>query len=187
MRTHLMTGLALALVATSAVAETDLAQQATDAVRGRRYAEAREIYRTLAARAPDDPDPQVWVARLSSWMKDYETAEQSYDAVLGQRPDYVDALVGKAYLLTWQDRYDEAEALLERAQQAKPDSAEVDMALARLYRSQERERTALKHVEAVLERDPDNTDAIELQATLEERLAKQGVFTRFKRFLTGTS
>jgi tetratricopeptide (TPR) repeat protein len=120
-------------------------------------------------------------------MKDYETAEQSYDAVLGQRPDYVDALVGKAYLLTWQDRYDEAEALLERAQQAKPDSAEVDMALARLYRSQERERTALKHVEAVLERDPDNTDAIELQATLEERLAKQGVFTRFKRFLTGTS
>jgi hypothetical protein len=45
----------------------------------------------------------------------------------------------------------------------------------------------LKHVEAVLERDPDNTDAIELQATLEERLAKQGVFTRFKRFLTGPS
>jgi tetratricopeptide (TPR) repeat protein len=192
MRTHLITGLALAglalaLQATSAVAEPDLAQQAAEAIQGRRYAEAREAYRTLAVRNPDDPDPQVWVARLSSWMKDYSTAEQSYDLVLSQRPDYVDALVGKAYLLTWQDRFDDAEVLLERARAAKPDSNEVEMGLARLYRSEGRERSALKHVEIVLERDPGNVDALELQTTLESRIAEQSVFTRLKRFLTGTS
>jgi tetratricopeptide (TPR) repeat protein len=188
MRNHLtIMGLALALAATSAPAATDLAQQASEAIQARRYVEAREIYRTLAARNPDDPDPQVWVARLSSWMKDYETAEQSYDAVLAQRPDYVDALVGKAYLLTWQDRFDEAEGLLDRAHAATPDSTEVEMALARLYRAQDRDRSALKHVERVLEQDPGHGDALELQATLEARLATQSVFTRLKRFLSGPS
>ena len=141
-------------------------QAATAAIKAHRFAQARELYRKLAAEYPNNLDYVLSDARVTGWMGDYQSSTRIFDRVLASHPDNVDAIVGKAEVLLWQGRYNEAGALLKRAQTLAPNNVEVSLALARCYFYQDDSREAHKYVQQVLEQDAYNADALALQSEL---------------------
>lgn len=187
MRSRVIVGAMMLSGLVAAAASPSLHDEAQRHVRAKRFVEARELYRQLAERHPQDPDNTVWVARLSGWLHDYETAEAAFDQVLAGDPTNVDAIVGKAYVLAWQERGEEAGALLARANELAPERVDVQLARVRQAVMAGDLRAADRHLDRVLELDPTNLEAVELRTTLEERRAREGFFTRLMRLLSGRS
>jgi tetratricopeptide (TPR) repeat protein len=187
MQSRVIIGMTLLFGIVAAASSPSLQADAQRHVRAKQFVEARELYRTLAAQHPQDPDNTVWVGRLSGWLHDYETAEAAFDEVLAQDPTNVDALVGKAYVLAWQQRSDEAAALLARANELAPERVDVQLARVRQAVMTGDLRAADRHLDRVLELDPTNLEALELRTTVEERRAREGFFARLKRLFSSHS
>ena len=126
------------------------------------FAAARTLYERLLKRDPQNLEYQMWIARLSGWLKEYATSIQTYDRVLEQEPRNVEAMVGKAYVEMWQHHYTEAGELLARAEQHSPEDPDVQVAMARMRHYQGQERAAKEHVARALQLDPDNGEAKKL-------------------------
>lgn len=187
MRFRVIVAMSLLFGLVAAASSPSLQDEAQRHVRAKRFVEARELYRELAAEHPQDPDNTVWVGRLSGWLHDYETAEAAFDRVLAADPENVDALVGKAYVLAWQERSAEAAPLLERADALAPGRVDVQLARVRQAVMAGDLRAADRHLARVLALDPTNLDALEIRTTLEERRAHEGFLARVRRFFGGRS
>jgi len=145
----------------------DLEGRAKQAVAAQRFAEARVLYRQLAAEDPLNSDHLIWVGRISGWMGDYDTGSAALDTVLEREPRNTDALIAKAYLFLHQRRYSSAQALLDRAQAIVPESVDLRMALARNMFYQGRVKEAREQVEKVLAAEPSNSEAGQLNAQID--------------------
>jgi YaiO family outer membrane protein len=141
-------------------------QSAIAAIKANHLAQARDLYRTLAAREPNDLDYQLSYARITGWLGDYESSGRIFEQVLAGHPDNVEAIIGKAELLMWQGRYDQAAVLLDRAKAIAPNNLEVRLVLARFYFYQGDNREAHKYLKEVLKLDPQNADALALQSKI---------------------
>jgi YaiO family outer membrane protein len=128
----------------------------------REFAAARTLYEGLLKRDPQNLEYQIWVARLSGWLKEYGVSIETYDRVLEREPRNVEAMVGKAYVEMWQHRYGEAGVLLARAERQSPENPDVQVALARMRHYQGQERAAKENVTRALQLDPDNGEAKQL-------------------------
>jgi YaiO family outer membrane protein len=126
------------------------------------FAAARSLYEQLLKRDPQNLEYQIWIARLSAWLKEYPTSIETYDRVLERQPRNAEALVGKAYAEMWQHHYAEAGELLARAEKQSPEDPDVQVALARMRHYQGEERAAKKYVSRALQLDPDNAEARQL-------------------------
>ncbi len=149
-----------------AAAATDDEEAATAAVKAHRFTQARELYRKLATRHPNDLDYILRDARITGWLGEYKESARIFDHVLADHPENIDAMVGKADVLLWQGRYREAAALLERAKTAAPNDRQVELALARFYFYQDDGSEASKYLKQVLEQDPHNVEALALQSEI---------------------
>ena len=156
----------LALLAPAVSLAQDEELAAHNLVSQQRFSEARTLYRRLSERNPDNLDYQVWIARLSAWLKEYGTAVEGYDRVLSRDTHNTEALVGKAYVFMWLGRYVEAGETLALAEQTAPENGDVQVAQARLARYQGHDRDARARVSAALKVDPDNAEAKDLRAEI---------------------
>ena len=155
-----------AVLAPAGLFGQDEDQTARNLIAHQRFAEARALYTQLSEKDPQNLDYEMWIARLSAWMKEYGKAMEGYDRVLKHDSRNSEALVGKAYVWMWQQRYSEARDTLTLAEQASPDNADVQVAFARLLRHQNQDRAARARVSAALKIDPDNQDAKDLKAEI---------------------
>jgi len=126
------------------------------------FAAARSLYEQLLKRDPQNLEYEIWIARLSGWLKEYTKSVETYDHVLGREPRNVEAMVGKAYVEMWQHHYAEAGELLSRSEQQSPDDPDVQVALARMSHYQGQERAAKDHITRALQLDPENGEAKQL-------------------------
>ncbi|HMV87028.1 MAG TPA: hypothetical protein PLD20_07160 [Blastocatellia bacterium] len=144
-------------------------QTAQQAVAAQRFGDAREIYRQLLKEQPENPVYQIWVARLSAWMKDYEVAVKTYDLVLAREQNNLEALLGKAYVRMWQHRYAEAEALLEQVKQETGEQLAWRIAMFSLCSLRGNLKGARRHLEQVRVLDPQNPELSALEKQLHGR------------------
>jgi len=154
------------LLGTLLVFAQDEEQAARRLTTDQHFAEARALYEKLLERDPQNLDYQMWIARLSAWMKDYAKSIETYDGVLAREPRNTEALVGKAYVFLWQHHYAEAGELLAQAEAIAPEDPDVQLALARMCHYQSQERAAAAHVSKALSLDPDNAEAKDLRGEL---------------------
>jgi tetratricopeptide (TPR) repeat protein len=141
----------------------DEEQAARNLVKNQRFAEARTLYKQLLERDRENIEYQIWIARLTAWMKDYDAAIEIYDRVLGRQPRNAEALVGKASVRMWQHRYADAADIMGQAEKLAPEDPDVQVAMARLYHYQSQERLAAEHISRALGFDPDNAEAKDLR------------------------
>jgi YaiO family outer membrane protein len=141
----------------------DEEQTARKLVSSQRFAEARTLYKQLLDRDPQNIDYQIWIARLSAWMKDYTASIETYDRVLKDEPRNAEGLVGKATVRMWQQRFADSAELLSQAEKIAPEDPDVQVAMARLYHYQRQERLAAKHISRALSFDPNNAEAKDLR------------------------
>ncbi len=150
-----------ALVGAAMLAQDEEAS-ARSLIAHQEFAAARSLYEQLLKRDPQNLGYQIWIARVSGWLKEYTKSIETYDLVLEREPRNVEAMVGKAYVEMWQHHYAEAGELLARAEQQSPEDPDVQMALARMRHYQGQERAAKEHLTRALQLDPDNGEAKQL-------------------------
>jgi YaiO family outer membrane protein len=141
----------------------DEEQTARNLVSHQHFAEARTLYKQLLERDTENIEYQIWIARLSAWMKDYDAAIEIYDRVIERQPRNAEALVGKASVRMWQHRFADAAEIMSQAEKAAPEDPDVQLAMGRLYHYQSQERLAAERISRVLKLDPDNGEAKDLR------------------------
>jgi tetratricopeptide (TPR) repeat protein len=181
MRRRLTALVALVAVALGGCTQGDLETLGQRAVAGRRFEEARGIYRRLVEKDPENDEYLVWIGRLSGWLQDFDTADVTYNVVLRRNPANVEALIGKAYVATWQERFRDALVLLRAAKRVAPHEPQVQLALARCYRDQGRLEAAARVARRVVEAQPNDAEAAELLRTVSTTPPPPGLVGQLKR------
>lgn len=89
---------------------------------------------TLPTPGDEIPDWQAWLelARLQSYVEQFDDSLASYDRVLRDRPDHIQARLERAKVLTWAGRQEEAWKDLESIPENALDG-EARLILADLY------------------------------------------------------
>lgn len=118
------------LLPVAALAARPEEERAAAAVAHGDFAEARALYEALADGPDGTLEQRMWVARLSSWVRDFDAARRAYGEVLAVHPDDVEALLGLARTATWAADYDEADRRLDEVAVLAPD--DPDLGAARL-------------------------------------------------------
>jgi tetratricopeptide (TPR) repeat protein len=139
---------------------------AQQAVAAKHFTEAREIYRQLLRKEPENLAYQNWVARLSAWLKEYDVALAAYDLTLARQPENFEAVLGKAYVRMWQRQFHEAEVLLEQAALHTDQQLAWNVAMFSLYSMQGKLKLARQHLDQVRVLDPQNAELPELEKQL---------------------
>lgn len=139
---------------------------AQQAVAAKHFTEAREIYRQLLRKEPENLAYQNWVARLSAWLKEYDVALAAYDLTLARQPENFEAVLGKAYVRMWQRQFQEAESLLDQAARNTNHQLAWNVAMFSLYSMQGKLKLARQHLDQVRALDPQNAELPELEKQL---------------------
>lgn len=109
-----------------------LLRLATLAVERNALPEAEALYRDYVARAPEDADGHVALARTLAWQGRTADAVAVYDRVLVGTPRARDAALGRAQALAWADRHGEALAAYDAWLAHAPEDAEAARARAQV-------------------------------------------------------
>lgn len=100
-------------------------EEAADAFRDARYAEATKLFESYVERKPENPWGHYMLG-LSAWKaRDYERAERAFDTALERDPKHLKSLVNLSRVLLETERPDIALLELESALKLDSTSAEV--------------------------------------------------------------
>lgn len=100
-------------------------EEAADAFRDERYAEATKLFDSYVERKPENPWGHYMLG-LSAWKaRDFERAERAFDAALERDPTHLKSLVNLSRVLLETERPDIALLELETALKLDSTSAEV--------------------------------------------------------------
>lgn len=138
-----VTGLAAPAVATSTMAATPEEQQAAydeafQALRELRYADAAESFRSFLDRYPNSDlagNAQYWLGESYYVTRNYEIALQAFQELVGQYPDSTkrgDGLLKIGFTHYELEQYGQARSALEQVKQEFPDSTLARLADSRL-------------------------------------------------------
>ncbi len=143
-------------------------ETAQDLISQKRFEEARSVYSTLAEKEPERTEFKVWVARLSSWIGDYEESIRLYDDVIKADGNRTEAYVGKAYVHIWTKNVAAAAETFESVPDASRQDVGVLIAKVSWLRSRARYKDARDLVTKALTLHPENVELIELQNKLKK-------------------
>jgi len=138
-----VTGLAAPAVATSATAATPAAQQAAydeafQALKELRYADAAEAFRSFIDQYPDSDlagNAQYWLGESYYVTRNYEIALEAFQGLVRGYPDSTkrgDGLLKIGFTHYELEQYDQARAALEQVKDEFPDSTLARLAESRL-------------------------------------------------------
>ena len=160
--------LLLTLIALSAHGQEPAKElsEAERAVKAKNFSEARDKYRQLSQRYPDNPEFLIWIGRLSRYMGDLPAAVASLDQALSLAPQNVGALVEKALALMSMSDFQAARKSLILADRDLPENTDVQLAWARYHHLQGNDQEANGFIRRVLIREPENDEALALKSQL---------------------
>lgn len=128
----------------------------------RRYAEAEEVCRRLAADRPELAEAFVGVARIAMRRRDWSAAAERWQACLDKFPEHAGALRWRARLgtaLTELDRYAAAEEIFHALTRLSPDAPDGFAGLARTATRRKVWAVAVERWDACLARFPTDAEA----------------------------
>jgi len=83
---RLATPIVFGLLVGVAMLAQDEERSARDLIAHQEFTAARSLYERLLKRDPQNLEYQIWIARLSAWLKEYATSIETYDRVLEREP-----------------------------------------------------------------------------------------------------
>lgn len=126
----------------------------------RRFAEAAEIYRNLAAASPSSATLFLHrTAQNLEWAEKFDDAARFYRLYLRQSPSDTSARMSLAQILIRAEQYQDAVTELKAVLDRRPDQLSAQIALAECYERLDTAELALDAYNRVLQLDPKNIPA----------------------------
>ena len=130
------------------------------------YTKAKEYCNKVLEISPDYTDVTVFLGRIYSWNKQYDSARINFQKALDQKADYEDASVAYADMEYWTDNNKKALSIIDSALVYHPQSNDLLLRKAKVLNALRDYKGAHKIVNDILEEDKTNTEARALAARL---------------------
>ncbi len=132
------------------------------------------LYRGLQI-SPDYADLKVFLGRIHTWTKNYDSARFYFNAVLLKDPSYEDASSALADLEYWNDDNTKALAICESALKFHPESENLLVKKAKILNSARRFEEAQTTIDHALKINHNNTEARSLADKIKESSSKNKI------------
>jgi YaiO family outer membrane protein len=145
---------------------------------------AKQLANQALAQSPQYSEIQVFLGRLYSWNKQYDSAIYHYQQVLNRAPGNEDAIIAYADLEYWNDHYDSALLLCNSGLTVNPASRELLLRKAKILNAQKQYKAASEIAGQLLKSNRRNTAALALASSLKDAAAvnKIGVSYDYSHF-----
>ncbi len=132
------------------------------------------LYQALSI-SPDYADIRIFLGRIYSWTKNYDSAAICFDHVIKAKPDYEDAAVAYSDLEYWNDHYTKALNICEDGLNFHPKSEELLLRKAKILNAMKSYSGADSVTRQILEINKNNTGARALQESIKEATYKNKI------------
>jgi len=130
------------------------------------YTKAKEYCNKVLEISPGYTDVTIFLGRIYSWNKQYDSARINFEKALDQKADYEDASVAYADMEYWADNNKKALSIIDSALVYHPQSNDLLLRKAKILNALREYKEAHKIVNDILEDDKTNTEARALAARL---------------------
>lgn len=132
------------------------------------------LWRALGI-SPDYADIRVFLGRIHTWSKEYDSARYYFRSVLDKKPAYADASIALADLEYWNDANTTSLAVTDSGLKYNNRSEELLVRKARVLNAMRRYAEAQTAVDAALKLNHNNTEARSLANRIRESSFKNKV------------
>ena len=132
---------------------------------------AKQLAKQALLQSPEYADIQVFLGRLYTWTKQYDTAKNHFEKVLSYAPTNEDASIAYTDLEYWNDHYDRAMQVSNNGLVAHPNSTELLLRKAKILNALKQYKEASEITSRLLKLNKHNTQALALASSLKEAAA----------------
>ncbi len=125
------------------------------------------LYKALHI-SPDYTDVRIFLGRIHTWTKQYDSARYYFNGVLQKNPGHEDASLALADLEYWNDRYTQGLEVVETALTSHPSSQELWVRKAKLLNASRRYAEAQAAIDKALKINRNDTEARSLANRIKE-------------------
>lgn len=126
------------------------------------YPRAKAYLFSALQKSPNDPDIRIFLGRIYTWTKNYDSARIAFRQALDKHPDYEDAFVAYADLEYYADQNQRSLDLIRQGLAINPSSEQLMFRQARQLNALGRTSEAMSALEKLLLLHPSNTEALAL-------------------------
>lgn len=124
--------------------------------------QAREICKYILEKKPGYHDVRVFLGRLYSWDKEYDSARKELKKVLTDKPNHIDALSALIDVENWTDNLYLALKYCNQGLRIYPNNESFRMKKARILVRMEDFKAASESINQLLEANPSHKEALQL-------------------------
>jgi len=124
--------------------------------------EAREICRVILEKKPGYHDVRVFLGRLYSWDKEYDSARRELQQVIKEKSDYIDARSALIDVEYWSGNLRQALIYCNEGLKTYPDNEDFLLRKARILLKLEDYKAASVIIRQLLKIKPSNKEALQL-------------------------
>lgn len=132
------------------------------------------LYKALSI-SPNYADLRVFLGRIYTWTRNYDSAKICFETVLKQTPGYEDACNAYADMTFWKDDYQKSLSVAEEGLSHNPKSESLLLKKARALNAMRRYIDADKAVQELVTLNKNNTEARALANRIRENAAKNKI------------
>ncbi len=125
--------------------------------------------------SPDYADIRIFLGRIYTWTKNYDSGRAAFQQVLAANPDYEDATVAYVDLEYFSDNYEKALEICKAGLRNHPASEPLMLREAKILNAQKRFDEADGAIQKLLFLNSNNKDAIELSNSFRNAGKKKNV------------
>ena len=169
-------------VATEVSSQTDttssdglLTAAKTAAFEESNYPKAKALLYKAISISPNYGDLRVFLGRIYTWTKNYDSARICFEEVLRQISGYEDACMAYADMTYWNDDYQKSLSITEEGLKYHPKSEDLLLKKARVQNVMRRFQDAEKTVQELIKLNKNNTEARALANRIRESSAKNRI------------
>lgn len=136
------------------------------------YPKAKAFLLKALRVSPDYADPRIFLGRIYTWTKNYDSGRLCFTRVLAAKPDYEDAYIAYSDLEYFNDKYDRSLEICKNGLQNIPFSEALMFREARILNAQKQYEEAERKIQKLLLLNGKNADALSLAKSIRESLTK---------------
>jgi YaiO family outer membrane protein len=164
------------LKAQKSFSSDELFKNARDAAfESKNYDKAKELAYQALNISPNYPDIDIFLGRIYTWDKEYDSARFHFTKVLDANPANEDASLAYADLEFWNEHYENSLAICDRALLLYPQSDELLVKKAKNLSALKRYEEAKTITASVLKINKNNAVAMALAISLKDKVAKNKI------------
>lgn len=170
---HICVLLAVNLWSQTSFSSDDLFKSARNAAfEDKNYEKAKQLSQLALQQSPGYTDIEIFLGRIFSWTKQYDSARFQFEKVLMTTPVNEEASIAFADMEYWNDNYAESLKICNRALFVYPTSEALLLRKAKILNATKKFEEANSVITHLLKINKQNTQALSLAATLKDAAAR---------------